>query len=174
MAKKEIKKSTALLAILTILMLVVVGCTSQSTIESESPQTTENVEEDFPDEPLAPGEVEVQVADPRPEEEQMQESLATAIADGTYTERLTYAYHSGTEDIDVSITLVDEIITEISVLGAGNNHPTSDRLIRAVDAGLQEMAVGVNIHELDIPDRISGSSLTTAAVKGFVEDLRNA
>ena len=103
-----------------------------------------------------------------PEETQL--LLVNVIADGTYQDQVTYKYHKGEEKINISITVEDDVVTAASI-AHNNPHFVSKKYIEGVNAALPELVVGKRIDELDIPKQVSGSSLTTAAFKAYVERI---
>jgi len=114
--------------------------------------------------------VALDVADKKPAQVEVQESLEKAIADGTYTEDVTYNYHSGSEKITISVTVADDIITDASITG-NNPHKVSANYINGVNNALPDLVVGRKIDELNIPKQVAGSSLTTGALKQHIADL---
>lgn len=102
--------------------------------------------------------------------EQHQATLAALVPDGVYIANETYEYHSGMETVTVSVTLKNDVITAASVSG-NNPNRVSARYINGVNAALPDLVVGKRIDQLDIPRQVSGSSLTTAAVRQYLESL---
>jgi len=166
----ENKKGTAfrMFALGTIFMLglfLMFGCTSQ--------QQTGAPQDNAMDKSNAPVETtKIDNAQNKTGFEQTQETIALAIADGTYVEKVSYDYHSGTEIIEVSVSVENDVITSASIKSAGGNmHNYSVKLITAVNAELPALVVGKKITELEIPKNVAGSSLTTAAFKRQLEVL---
>ncbi len=111
------------------------------------------------------------VKDTKSEIEQNQELITNFIADGTYTNDVTYNYHSGQETINIDITVKDDVVTAASVESVGETHKTSQKYIDGVNAALPELVIGKKINEINLPKQISGSSLTTAALKDHLQEL---
>jgi uncharacterized protein YceK len=108
--------------------------------------------------------------------EKTNESIALAVADGTYIENVTYPYHVGlpteaNETIEVKVTVEGDVITDVSITAMGTPHQYSAKLILGLNAALPDLVVGKKITELNIPKNVAGSSLTTAAFKGYLENL---
>ena len=103
-------------------------------------------------------------------QQQHEQTLASVVPDGTYTNNVSYRYHSGTEVVTISVTLKNETITAISVTGNNPNF-MSARYISAVNAALPDLVAGKRIDQLSIPQQVSGSSLTSAAVRQYLEDV---
>lgn len=104
-------------------------------------------------------------------QEQHNETLAHVVADGVYNTQETYRYHAGTETVNISVTVKDDIITAASVVG---NHPNmmSKRYIDGLNGALPDLVVGKRIDEIVIPHNVAGSSLTTAVFRQYVESLQ--
>lgn len=113
------------------------------------------------------------VMDKKPVAQQQQEQTQALIADGTYEDVVSYAFHAGVNEMDVKVTVKDDVITEASVAPVGQVDPVSQRYIAAVDQALPGLVVGKRVEEVDIPHRVSGSSLTTAAFKRYLEGLHS-
>jgi uncharacterized protein with FMN-binding domain len=102
--------------------------------------------------------------------DQHQTTLSALVADGIHSGNLDYYSPGGTETVSVSVTLKDDIITAISVIGV-NADPRSSRYISAVNGALPSLVVGKRIDQISLPRQISGSSLTTAAVGQYLSGL---
>ena len=103
--------------------------------------------------------------------EKTQQEVANVVADGTYSKNVTYAYHNGTETIDVTLVVKGDVVESASIIPTGTPHPYSEKLINDVNAALPDLVVGKKIDELDIPANVAGSSLTTAAFKNYVQEV---
>ncbi len=161
-------------AILMVLTLTVAGCTSNApaNTQDQSIQEQENTDSQPVDTQETPvQETEVIAADKKSETEKTQETLEQAIADGTYENVVEYAYHSGTEDVTVKITVANDVVTEATVTAVGDANKVSLKYINGVNAALPDLVVGKKITELNLPTQISGSSLTVAAFKQQVDAL---
>lgn len=93
--------------------------------------------------------------------EMMDES---AYKDGTYAADGVYRSPAGAEEIHVTVTLKDDIVTAAQVTGTAS-HPKSVKMQEAFIAGFGAQVVGKSIDELSL-DVINGSSLTP---KGFMD-----
>lgn len=87
-------------------------------------------------------------------------------ADGTYTESGSYNAPSGTETVEVTVTLADNVITDVSVVGEATD-PQAKRHQSEFSDGIAAEVVGKNIDEISV-DKIGGSSLTSG---GFTEAI---
>lgn len=104
--------------------------------------------------------------------EKIEEAVAQAIADGTYTNQVEYAYHSGSEIVTITVKTQKDIVTEARVVpSGGSSSPVSIRIINKFNDALPDLVVGKKITELNIPKNVAGSTLTTAAFKSYVERI---
>jgi len=153
---------------------VLSGCAQSSSTVQDDILATEGVQgsqgNQGYDSAVVVTDVPLEVRDTRSEIEQTESQLIQLIADGTYTEDVTYAYHSGTERVTISITTENDVVVAASVTPNDPNR-TSERYINGVNAALPELVIGKKINEIELPKQISGSSLTTAALGQQLKDL---
>lgn len=90
--------------------------------------------------------------------------------DGTYTESGDYQAPSGTETVAVTVTLADNVITDVKVVGDATD-PTAQ--LRQADfvAGIAGVVKGKNIDELDV-HVVGGSSLTSGGFNAAIELIK--
>jgi|GEM_PF-1355778 len=88
----------------------------------------------------------------------------SAYEDGTYSADGIYRSPAGTEDIKVTLTLTDDIVTSAQVVGTATN-PKSKMMQQAFIDGYSTLVVGKSIDALSL-GVINGSSLTP---KGFMD-----
>jgi uncharacterized protein with FMN-binding domain len=86
--------------------------------------------------------------------------------DGTYTASGSYQTPETVEQIEVTITLADDIVTAVEVTGDPQASET-ERYQSEFIGGIQDEVVGKNIDDLSV-DRVAGSSLTSG---GFNQAL---
>ena len=98
------------------------------------------------------------------------ESSDTPYNDGTYDASGEYESPAGTESLDVTITLADDIITDVTVVGSGGN-PDVERYQGEFIAGVADVVVGQDIDELVI-DRVAGSSLSSNGFKAALRAIK--
>jgi uncharacterized protein with FMN-binding domain len=91
-------------------------------------------------------------------------------ADGTYTETGNYQSPNGTEQVDVTLTLKSNTITDVSVVGFGES-PNSKQFQGEFINGIAAEVVGINIDELSV-DKVAGSSLTSDGFNSAVEAIK--
>lgn len=104
-----------------------------------------------------------------PESENVTEELV--YADGTYSAEGSYDYHSGSEKINVTVTLADGLIEDVEVENMAVA-PTSKQIQDDFIANYKEMVVGKNIDEVEL-GKVSGSSLTPLGFNAAIEDIRS-
>jgi len=91
-------------------------------------------------------------------------------ADGTYSSSGSYDSPNGTESLDVTITLASDIITDVEVVGHGDN-PDSKRYQAEFIGGIADVVVGQDIDELSV-DRVAGSSLSSTGFKAALQAIK--
>ncbi|WP_461169050.1 FMN-binding protein [Arthrobacter sp. Z1-15] len=97
---------------------------------------------------------------------------AGSYADGEYSAQGSYTPPSNqTEDVDVTLTLEDSVVTALEVTTSGN-HPTSKMHQRDFTSKVQEQVVGRNLDELDV-DKVGGSSLTSSGFNKALDAIRS-
>jgi len=90
--------------------------------------------------------------------------------DGTYSATGSYDSPNGTESLDVTLTLEGDIVTDVEVVGNGDN-PDSKRYQAEFIGGIADVVVGKDIDELTV-DRVAGSSLSSTGFKAAVADIK--
>jgi uncharacterized protein with FMN-binding domain len=91
-------------------------------------------------------------------------------ADGTYTADGSYQTPETVEEISVTLTLADGIVTDVEVTG-DPKAPETEQYQGAFIDGIAEEVEGVAIDDLDV-SRVAGSSLTSGGFNGAVEDIK--
>jgi len=92
-------------------------------------------------------------------------------ADGTYTADGSYQTPETVEQISVTLTLEDGVVTDVEVSGDPQARETEQYQGQFVD-GIAEEVVGVSIDELDV-SRVAGSSLTSGGFNAAVEEIKD-
>jgi uncharacterized protein with FMN-binding domain len=95
---------------------------------------------------------------------------AADYADGTYTESGDYSAPSGTETVEVTITLADSVITAVEVIGDATDPEAKLHQGEFID-GIQDVVVGKNIDEIQV-DKVGGSSLTSGGFNRAVDAIK--
>lgn len=175
--KNKINYSFIVLVLILSLGVLLSACSSPKVVE---PITSTPIVDDVSQGMPVPSDVPVEdmvvlddvvLAESKSEVQKTQDTINQVIADGTYEDQVTYRHHEGSETIDISVTVKDDVITAASIQAVGKTHPVSAKYIKSVDGALADLVVGKNIAQLDIPRKVSGSSLTTAAFKGYIDSL---
>ena len=91
-------------------------------------------------------------------------------ADGTYTETGNYTSPNGAEQVDVTLTLASNVITDVAVVGFGES-PNSKQFQGEFIGGIAAEVVGKNIDELSV-DKVAGSSLTSGGFNKAVAAIK--
>jgi uncharacterized protein with FMN-binding domain len=95
---------------------------------------------------------------------------AGSYTDGTYTEKANYESPNGTEEIDVTVTLAAGVITDVEVVGHGDN-PNSKLYQGKFADGIGDVVVGKSIDEISV-DKVAGSSLTSAGFNDAIDEIK--
>jgi len=90
--------------------------------------------------------------------------------DGTYTESGSYQAPSGTETVEVTVTLADNTITDVTVVGEASD-PQAKRHQSEFSDGIAAEVVGKNIDEISV-DKIGGSSLTSGGFNEAIDAIK--
>ena len=86
--------------------------------------------------------------------------------DGSYTATGMYQSPAGSENVEISLTLKDDVITSATFVGKAVN-PTSIKLQAMFKAGFNSYVVGKKVDDITVT-AVNGSSLTP---KGFMDAL---
>jgi uncharacterized protein with FMN-binding domain len=91
-------------------------------------------------------------------------------ADGEYSASGTYQAPSGTETVDVTVTLADNVITAVEVEGHATD-PEAKLHQGEFKDGIAAAVVGKNIDEIQV-DRVGGSSLTSGGFNQAIDAIK--
>lgn len=89
-----------------------------------------------------------------------------SYADGTYTASGAYTSPAGAESVTVTLTLKDNVVTEVSSTSSAEN-PKSQYMQKQFADGISSAVVGKSIDSIELTV-VNGSSLTS---KGFMDAL---
>jgi len=98
------------------------------------------------------------------------ETTSGTYTDGTYTESADYSAPSGTETVDVTLTLADNVITDVQVTGHATD-PEAKVHQGEFASGIAGVVVGKNIDDIQV-DKVGGSSLTSGGFNAAVELIK--
>jgi uncharacterized protein with FMN-binding domain len=90
--------------------------------------------------------------------------------DGTYSEEGSYQSPNGLESVEVTLTLADNTVTDVEVVGNGTN-PNTKQFQGLFISGIAGEVVGKNIDELSV-DKVAGSSLTSGGFNDAVSKIK--
>lgn len=93
-----------------------------------------------------------------------------AYADGTYTATGQYATPESVETIEVTITLADDVITAVEVIGDPQARESQEYQSRFI-GGISDEVVGKNIDDISV-SRVAGSSLTSGGFNEAVDVIK--
>ncbi len=99
------------------------------------------------------------------------ESGTGSYTDGTYTAEGSYQTPETVEQISVTLTFEDGVVTEVEVTGDPQARETEQYQGQFI-AGIAEEVEGRPIDELDV-SRVAGSSLTSGGFNAAVEDIKD-
>lgn len=93
-----------------------------------------------------------------------------SYADGTYTAEGSYQTPETVEQISVTLTLADGVVTEVEVTGDPKAPETEQYQGQFID-GIADEVVGEPIDDLNV-SRVAGSSLTSGGFNQALEDIK--
>lgn len=97
-------------------------------------------------------------------------NTATVYKNGTYAATGSYMSPGGADRLAVSLTLADDIITDITVTpGAGD--PKSEKYQAMFISGYKQFVVGKNIADVKL-SKVSGSSLTSIGFNEAIDKIK--
>ena len=97
-------------------------------------------------------------------------STGSTYADGTYTATGTYVSPGGQEAVVVTLTLENDIVTDLAVEGEADNPNTENYQGQFID-GIEAIVVGKAIDELQV-DKVAGSSLTSGGFNAAIAQIQ--
>lgn len=98
-------------------------------------------------------------------------STATSFKDGTYSATGAYDSPGGTESIDVTVTLANNIITNVSATPHANVQEAVGYQ-QAFMSGYQSLVVGKKISDVSLT-RVAGSSLTPIGFNDAINQIES-
>ncbi|MCX8008754.1 MAG: hypothetical protein N3A54_03545 [Patescibacteria group bacterium] len=103
------------------------------------------------------------------QEQSQQES--SKYKDGTYTATSSYMSPAGSKEIEVTVTIQNNVVTDTSFRGI-NPDPVSRRYQNEFSQNYKAFVVGKNIDEI-VLGKVSGSSLTPKGFNDALEKIKN-
>ena len=98
------------------------------------------------------------------------DASGSAYADGTYEASGDYQAPSGTESVDVTVTLADGVITDVQVVGAATDPTAQERQAEFI-GGIAGEVVGKPIDEIQV-SKVAGSSLTSGGFNKAIDAIK--
>lgn len=92
-------------------------------------------------------------------------------ADGTYSASGSYQTPETVETISVTLTLDNDVITEVNVIGDPQARETQQYQGQFI-GGISDVVVGKNIDEISV-SRVAGSSLTSKGFNSAVDKIKS-
>lgn len=92
-------------------------------------------------------------------------------ADGTYTASGSYQTPETVETISVTLTLDNDVITEVNVIGDPQARETQQYQGQFI-GGISDVVVGKNVDEISV-SRVAGSSLTSKGFNSAVDKIKS-
>jgi uncharacterized protein with FMN-binding domain len=92
-------------------------------------------------------------------------------ADGTYTAEGTYATPESVETISVTVTLQDDVITDVEVTGNPQKRESEEYQSKFI-GGIAAAVVGQSIDDIRV-SRVAGSSLTSGGFNDAIETIKS-
>ncbi len=91
-------------------------------------------------------------------------------ADGTYSATGSYQAPSGTESVEVTVTLKGDVITDVTVIGDATD-PQAKQHQGEFIGGIAGVVVGKDIDSIQV-DKVGGSSLTSGGFNKAIEEIK--
>jgi hypothetical protein len=93
-----------------------------------------------------------------------------SYADGTYTAEGSYATPESVETITVTVTLQDDIVTDVEVSGDPQKRESQQYQSQFI-GGIADVVVGQDIDDIQV-SRVAGSSLTSGGFNEAIETIK--
>lgn len=165
--EKENKKISIPLIIGGLVLVIVIGAAGVSVFLSNS-GNTENPGDSVTDTTDSiNNSSEIVAKDEKATEEETVADSSVMYTDGTYDAVGTYTSPAGEEEIDVSLTIEDNVIVDVVVTSDPSNATTKNYQSKFKE-GVAGVVVGQKIDEVAFEGNINGSSLTP---QGFLNAL---
>lgn len=98
------------------------------------------------------------------------QTQGSTYKDGTYTAAGSYQTPETTETVTVTLTLKDDVVTDVSFTGT-HNAPETRQYQGQFASGYKQLVVGKNIDEISV-SRVSGSSLTSGGFMNALAEIK--
>jgi uncharacterized protein with FMN-binding domain len=98
-------------------------------------------------------------------------STTGEFKDGTYKATGSYTSPAGTESVEVSLTVKNDVIESVQVTPKAS-HPTSRNYQALFSQGISQKVVGKKLSEVQNVGRVNGSSLTTNGFANAISAIK--
>jgi hypothetical protein len=98
-------------------------------------------------------------------------SGSSTYTDGTYTAEGSYATPESVEAIVVTVTLQDDVITDVQVSGDPQKRESEEYQSRFI-GGIADVVVGQDIDQISV-SRVAGSSLTSGGFNQAIDAIKS-
>ncbi len=95
---------------------------------------------------------------------------ASTYTDGTYTASASYTSPGGVEEVNVTVTLADDIITSVDVTADAASTQSKQYQSEFI-SGISAVVVGKDIDAI-LVSKVSGSSLTSEGFNSAIEEIK--
>lgn len=142
----SVRKGAALAGVAGLLVLA--GCSGTADAEDQSTDTGTDTSTESTDSGAASGD----------------------YTDGTYTADGSYQTPETVEEISVTLTVADGLVTDVEVTGDPQARETEQYQGQFID-GISDEVVGKSLDEIEV-SRVAGSSLTSGGFNEAVESIK--
>lgn len=97
-------------------------------------------------------------------------STGSTYADGTYTAQGSYATPESVEQISVTVTLQDDVVTDVEVTGNPTKRESQEYQSKFI-GGIADVVVGQDIDSVSV-SRVAGSSLTSTGFNQAIDEIK--
>lgn len=98
------------------------------------------------------------------------QTSSSTLNDGTYKATGSYTSPGGNEEITVSVTIKDGVVTDTSAT-SGANDPTAKQYQGEFIAGYKDQVVGKKVNTIKL-SRVAGSSLTSQGFNSALQQIQ--
>lgn len=98
------------------------------------------------------------------------DATASTYQDGTYSATGTYTSPGGTEEVTITLTIADDVITAATAEGGATKPPSSQYQSEFVN-NFAALIIGQDIDDVSL-DKVAGSSLTSGGFNAAVETIK--
>ncbi len=96
---------------------------------------------------------------------------SSTYADGSYTATGSYQTPESIEQITVTVTLANDVVTAVEVTGTPTKAETREYQSKFI-GGIADVVVGQDIDQLSV-SRVAGSSLTSGGFNQAIEEIQS-